>query len=234
VYTDYFTFLNLKLSPSFCHGTIEPVAEFNNVRDALHSKDYEGYIFPPNYHKARIDPVTGEEAASSRTSRPAEVFKIPASHCLTLYDCDSDHQSGRLGLAGFVIQSIAFLFGAKLQFYDWWMVGRVPVSTSTVNIHITKHNTETFIRKAIDTWNQFDVVDRKRITNLLYVYSEAGTREWDWERFQLEYMVTDACYKIANGRQQLSRGRKGYLAYRGRLLSDPVKVSIRPYPLLMH
>jgi len=31
VYTDYFTFLNLKLNLSFGYGTIEPVADFDKV-----------------------------------------------------------------------------------------------------------------------------------------------------------------------------------------------------------
>jgi hypothetical protein len=122
-----------------------------------------------------------------------------------------------MGLAGFLIQALACLLGLKLQFHDWWMVGAIPVGNRTVNIFTTLADIEGFLRKAIDRWKQFDKENRKRITNLLYVFSEAGTREWNWEHFQFEYAVTDPCFEIAGNHNQLTKKRGRMMEHDERL-----------------
>jgi hypothetical protein len=35
------------------------------------------------------------------------------------------------------------------------------------------------------------------MTNVLFMHSRAPSYEWDWERFTIEYMVLDGCWKLA-------------------------------------
>src|SRR5207249_1122143 len=35
------------------------------------------------------------------------------------------------------------------------------------------------------------------ITNVLFMHSRVPSYEWDWERFTMEYMVFDGCWKLA-------------------------------------
>ena len=43
------------------------------------------------------------------------------------------------------------------------------------------------------------------ITNVLFMHSRAPSYEWDWERFTIEYMVLDGCWRLA----ELLNGVKG-------------------------
>lgn len=103
---------------------------------------------------------------------------------------------GQSALGGFVILCFSYLYGTRLQFWDWWLDGRIPVK-STIDIYVTQSAAESFLTKAIRTWKLLDNHCKLVASNALYLHSKAGAAEWDWERFQLEYIVSDACYYIA-------------------------------------
>jgi len=95
---------------------------------------------------------------------------------------------------------IAWLFSTRLQFSDWWVEGRIPIKPTT-NVHVNLQTAENFVSKAIRTWKKLHRRDKMIVSNMLYLYSKSGSVEWDWERFQMEYTVFDACHAIVSRQQ---------------------------------
>lgn len=174
--TDSFGFLEYEVDLAFDWGSIKTRSDIIEVRRALGNRLVkDGYIYPP---------------------RPSEMFKLPPSHNLILND-ERDVANARRGLGGLIMHLLAFLFGKRLQFHDWWFAYRIPLTATTINISLHDREIHKFLDKSATPWRSFDELNRSRIVNLLIAYSLAGALEWDWQRFQLEYMVMDACYRIA-------------------------------------
>lgn len=194
---DRFGFLNDKISFIFDGGSVDTVNDFVKVRKWINSQtNLDGYLYPSISYKANKDIQSGKWKRIPKTNRPAKYFHIPPSHCLMLTN-PSDVRTNRYGLGSFIVQSLAFLYGTKLQFWDWFIEGRIPTKTQTINIALFAPDVQIFFDKAVPTWSKYNDKDKNRMINLLFVHSTAGAVEWDWQRFQLEYMVTDACYAIA-------------------------------------
>jgi len=75
----------------------------------------------------------------------------------------------------------------------------------THNIHPTKDTAEDFLSHCYRAWQGWPTKEQKLITNLLFMHSRAPSYEWDWERFTIEYMVLDGCWRLA----ELHHGVKG-------------------------
>ncbi len=192
-------FLNAPTNFVFDGGKLLLLPDFRKIKRWVERHaNLDGFIYPPMSYRARVNPSTGRKTRVSKTRKPALLHPVPPSHQLIL-DGVTDMQKARSSLSGFVVQCFAFLYGTRLQFWDWWFEGRVPI-TPTVNVIVTQTAAERFVSKAIRTWKSLDTRSQMVATNLLYIFSKAGSVEWDWERFQLEYIVTDACYAIANRR----------------------------------
>jgi hypothetical protein len=173
---DRFGFLNARIRIDFDGGCVETLDDFKETSSRIGSlADTDGYLYP-----------------STRHPQFSPVF---SSHKLTLSN-NADPLCNRDGIAGFVVQSLAFLFGTKLQFWDWYLEGRVPVKVSNVDFSPLQKSIDLFLHKAIDSWNQYTPIEKRRIISILFVHSVAGAIQWDWQQFMLEYMVTDACYKM--------------------------------------
>jgi len=93
-----------------------------------------------------------------------------------------------------------------VQFCDWWIDGRIPIK-SNVYVNVTVNSAQNFVSKAIETWMYLTEKNKSIATNLLYLYSKSGSLEWDWERFQLECIVFDACSKIGMERAKIKKER---------------------------
>jgi len=195
--SDSFGFLFEKLNVSFDGGSVTTREDFVKARKWVNSQvNKDGYLYPSTSYAVTKDIKSEKWKRVPKTTRPAKFFHMPPSHEISMLN-PTDQKSDRYGLAGFVVQSLAFLYGTKLQFWDWFIEGRVPVKTQTINIALTASDVEMFFGRAVPTWKDYSHINKKRMVNLLFVHSVAGAVEWDWQRFQLEYMVTDACYRIA-------------------------------------
>lgn len=194
---DSFGFLFEKLQFSFEGGSVSTREDFVKARKWINSQtNKDGYLYPSTSYTVTKNIKSNKWRRIPKTSRPAKFFHIPPSHYITLTSPQSERDN-RYGLSGFVVESLAFLFGTKLQFWDWFIEGRIPTKTQTINIALSPSDVEAFFQHAVPTWQAFDSDNKKRMSNLLFVHSVAGAVEWDWQRFMLEYMVTDACYRIA-------------------------------------
>lgn len=93
---------------------------------------------------------------------------------------------------------LGYLFGIRLQFSDWWFDGRVPTRLwETHKITFSETAVQEFLSHSYETWNSWKDEERRLITNALYMHCRAPMYRWDWERFTIEYMVLDACWKLA-------------------------------------
>jgi hypothetical protein len=195
---DSFGFLFEQLNFSFDGGSVKTREDFVKARKWVNSQtNKDGYLYPSTSYTAAKNINSNKWRRVPKTSRPAKFFHMPPSHHIALVN-STDQKADRYGLEGFVVEGLAFLFGTKLQFWDWFIEGRVPTKTQTINLSLLPSDVERFFGRAVPAWHGLSELNKKRMVNLLFVHSVAGAVEWDWQRFQLEYIVTDACYRIAH------------------------------------
>ena len=188
---DRFGFLPCEYAIEFEGGRISPVPNYNEGLALVEQYTHEdGFLYPPI--GCRVN-ESGEEVPKTR--RPAHLHPVTASHELSL-PFSGTTEDLRKGPGGIVILLLAYLFGVRLQFEGWWLDGRVPVR-STHNIHVTKVVAEDFLSQCYQIWRKWPERNQKLISNLLFMHSRAPTYEWDWERFMIEYLVFDGCWKLS-------------------------------------
>lgn len=196
---DRFGFLPCDWTFKFDAGEIRPLPEIEKVREAIESYTNEdGFLYPPLSHRSRLDWKTGEVLEKiPGTERPAHLHQVPPSH--ELYLCVSGTvEETRKGAGAFIIHLLAYLFGIRLQFHDWWFDSRVPIRMGqTHNVYPHKTVAEHFLSQCYKVWENWSAEEQKLIINLLFMHSRAPCYEWDWERFAIEYMVFDGCWKLA-------------------------------------
>jgi len=194
---DFFGYLPCDWIIEFNGGRISPIAEFDKVTTwVAKSTNQDGFIYPPIERQMKWDMSTKKYLGEvPKSKRPALLHRIPASHKLCLYSL-GEAEDIRKGLGSLIIHLLAYLFGVRLQFFDWWFDGRVPTK-STHNVHFTKETVENFISHCYQTWSNWDEEEKKLIINVLYMHSRVPSYEWDWEQFMIEYMVLDGCYNLA-------------------------------------
>jgi hypothetical protein len=188
---DRFGFLPFEYAIEFEGGTISPVSNYDGIRASVEEHTYDdGFLYPHLTRRVReLDEKTETKWPPSLT------YQISASHELSLSSAGTLEELRR-GPSGFVIHLLAYLFGVRLQFHDWWVDGRMPIR-STHNIHVTKAVAEDFLSNCYQIWRKWPERNQKLISNLLFMHSRAPSYEWDWERFMIEYMVFDGCWKLS-------------------------------------
>jgi hypothetical protein len=203
--SDFFGYLPHESSITFREGEISPVQQFDDVVAWIDKyKNEDGFLYPPVVRKikSKINTATScKEVPNS--ARPALLHRVPASHELRLFTMGESREV-RKGPSSFIIHLLAYLFGVRLQFHDWWFDGRIPVK-STHNIHLTKKAVEDFLSHCYRTWQSWPEKEQRLITNILYMHSRSPSYEWDWERFMIEYTVLDGCWNLSTSLYNLNR-----------------------------
>lgn len=194
---DAFGFLEYSEKIIFDGGHIIPSPDFSNACEwGRKYQNTDGWIYPPMEHMVKCDPMTGAAGgAIPNTERPSLLHQVPPSHLLYLH-ADEPSADSRKSHSGFLIHLLAYIFGTRLQFHDWWLDGRVPVKP-TNNTHFTHAAIEGFISHSYTTWQAWDTKNRKLFANILYMHSRTPSYEWDWERFLCEYIVFDALFALS-------------------------------------
>ncbi len=197
-YTDKFGFLNIKSSLLFEGGSVDVMDDFDLIRKYVEDNTHkDGFLYPPQIKSMRVDPSTMEDIEEiPKTRRPALTYKLPSSHKISLH-MKGDENDIRTKDAGLVIHLLAYLFGTRLQFSDWWHDGRIPIK-STHNVDLSVITAENFISKSLVNWRQWNECHKQWMLNILIMHSRAASYEWDWERFTIEYMVLDGIYKLVS------------------------------------
>jgi hypothetical protein len=208
---DYFGFLPHKWTIEFDGGRISQVPELDEVSASIRKDTHEdGFLYPPIEYRAKVDPVTLKPLEKiPKTERPAHLYRIPRSHELSLSAFGTPDDI-RKGPGSFVIHLLAYLFGVRLQFHDWWVDGRLPLKEKarTHNIRFTEETAGEFLSHCYKTWKSWPGEDRKRVINVLFMHSRAPSYEWDWERFTIEYMVLDGCRRLVESLHLIQKKQK--------------------------
>jgi len=176
-YRDEFGFVPLDVTIAFEGGRISPLSSFNEaVNDVSASFDRNGVFCPPEYAR--------------------DLYKLKPTHEIILHNVNdySDVREVRLSDGGAVIQLVAYIFGVRTQFHDWWFDSKIPCK-STHNLIITQSRLNEFMSHAYISWQAWNDEVRKLFINILYMNSRFVSYNWDWEKFTIGYMVLDGCFK---------------------------------------
>lgn len=199
--TDLFGVLNYNQKIEFNGGKISPVDNFKVIKEWIETyTNADGFMYPPFGSRWEIDSRTQEPIKEiPKTKRCAHLYIIPISHKITLYDVSVEIQEFRYGLGGLVVYLLSYLFGTRLQFYDWWIDGRIPINKKvrTNDFFIDNSTISNFISHSLSIFNKLNVKERMLFLNILYMNSKWSSYEWDWERFTIEYMIFDGCFNFA-------------------------------------
>ena len=205
---DRFGFLPFEEGCHFVGGAIEPVTNFNDVFKWLRENVYypslvarpaerfeHGILFPPMAWRQERHPTNGSVRTIGGSYRPAEMYRVPVSHYIRL-DAVSDVQNAREGATAFVTKVFGFIHDAPVQFWDWWFDGAASIGRH--DLFIPPAVLEDFIAHAYATWRTWPAEAQELMISLLKLHGHAPGYRWDSERFSWEYIVTDACYRIAD------------------------------------
>jgi hypothetical protein len=221
---DYFGFLPCAWTIDFGKGNVNPLDDFEEVENWVNKyKNQDGFLYPPLSRTMTVDPSTMEfKEEIPNTERPAFLYNMPPSHKIIFYNTSNETEYFRGGPGGFIMHILGYLFGTRLQFKDWWFDGRVPIE-STHNVYISKDTASEFLLESYNNWKRWNNKLRTFFTNILYMHSRSPSYEWDWERFAIEYMTFDACYKFA---MEVGIISKKNVTHKDRIKTICVKFSI--------
>jgi len=200
-------FLPVERTIRFSGGAFVLLDDYQDVAGAVRAAtNADGFVYPPLEKRMRAQPKFHDEKALPedqwdweevpKTERPAHLHRLPPSHELRLEEPPFENDL-RKHDGAFLMYLAGYLYGYRLQFYDWWFDGRVNM-TSSHNINVRDEKATDFLTKSYANWKTWSPDVRKHFTNILYMNSRSELYEWDWERFMIAYMVFDACYKHAN------------------------------------
>jgi hypothetical protein len=198
-------FLPISRSLEFDGGSLSVLPEFDEARSAIaFETNPDGYVYPPVQRmvKRRMGDLESSGVELPGSMRAALLWHLGASHEISLEVLQSrDEFRSRDG--AFVMYAVAYLYGYRLQFDEWWFDGRIPMKRSTHHVLPVRDAESRFLSAAYRTWFQWQAAEQRRFTNLLYMHSRAPSYEWDWEQFLSEYMVTDALFRQNDNLQRL-------------------------------
>jgi len=205
VKADQFGFLPINREIVWDCGKVRPLINLSDrIREVMNVTNKDGFVYPPavvsitaslKSNGAKVIPR--EEARwveIPKTRRTALLHKLPSSHTLIL-DTEPIEADFRTGDGAFLMHFVGYVFGYRLQFEDWWHDGRVYMKGRRW-VFVRKGVEKNLISQAYATWRTWPRPERVRFTNLLFMNSRSDSYEWDWERFLINYMVFDACYRV--------------------------------------
>lgn len=197
---DLVGFLPINDALHFTGGRFEPVPDLAGlILNVAEFTNADHFVYPPTIHKVTtgsFEPSKATWTEVPKTSRPAHLHRLPPSHFLHI-DSLPVNANLRSEDGAFLIYAAGYVFGYRMQFYDWWFDGRLPMR-SAHGAHVTPNTASAFLDKAYSSWRAWPSIAKKRFTNALYMLRRGSSYEWDWEEFTIYYMVFDALYRTAN------------------------------------
>ena len=192
-----FGFLQVPWAMGFTGGSISPISEYEEISLAVEKQlSSDGFLYPPRIkcHETR---ASGYWRSQPKKTRPGFLHPVWPSHDLHLLSAEK-YDDVYDGPASFVVHCLSFLFKTRLQFASWFFDGRIPISNFQHRFTMfSRPVAEAFLSQGYEAWRGWEQSEQVRFTNILYMHSRVNSYEWDWEQFILEYMVLDACWKMA-------------------------------------
>lgn len=189
-----FGFLPEPIVASFSGVHIEPLPD-HEQRLGWYQKNsnIDGHIYPPLVATYKGNFEQKKARKIPRTTRPAAVYCLPASHILSInapIEPAFPHSDFAL-----LIHSLAFIFGTRLQFEEWKFDGRVPVESklaASISTPVRLH----FVEHVYEWWKGLPSELKVRAVSLFYAYNCSIAAEWEWDAFYQHYMVFDGLFRL--------------------------------------
>jgi hypothetical protein len=190
-----FGFLPIEWMIEFDYGKIIPIPEFKKISKIIKKHlHHDGNFYPPTLESVFLVNLV-KSKKTRKTKRPTFLYPVPPSHDLFISPPRAETDI-REGSAGFILHLLAFLFHTRLQFADWYYDGRIPIDWLGKEVH-NPYQAGKYLSLVYKIWLGWQQEEQKRFTNILYMYSRRFVYEWEWEEFIIQYMVLDACWKMA-------------------------------------
>lgn len=177
---DQFGFLSEECKFECDEFRIFPVDEFHKLVEEIKAEVYrDGFLYPHYDTKTHL-------------------YKLPATHNIELKQNNFSlgKRELRLGIIGFIMHLIGYIYGRRLQFHDWWFDSRISFNGQH-NIRVSKEGFKRFFAISLAKFDSWNDNSKKFFINILYMHNRVPTYEWDWERFAVEYMVLDASWRFS-------------------------------------
>lgn len=189
-----FGFLPEPYTASWAGTDIRPLPDYDERR-AWYEKysNADGYFYPPQVDTYELRQNGTRKRKVPRTSRPAPLFRLPASHTVEIRS--PVEETPPYSDSTLLLHVLAFIFGTRLQFEEWRFDGRVPTK-STLNAYVPDLVRSHFIEHAYAWWKTLPSETRERVINLFYAFNRASSAEWDWDAFYQQYMVFDGLFRL--------------------------------------
>lgn len=202
MWKDSFGFLADGPEFKFEGGEIVRLPNFEETAEWVKQRKHpDGFAYPRQvitceqikYPAEQDDPTAWQEIPG--TERPGLINRLPSSHEIRLEGFDSNADL-RLADGGFLVHLLGYLYGVRMQFKGWWLDMRIP-TTNNHGAYVTLEGASEFLSRAYRTWCGWSDDNRKRATNALFMNARSPCYDWEWEQFNVNYMVFDALYRIA-------------------------------------
>ena len=157
----------------------------------------DGFLYPPIVATYK-ESLGGSKEKINNSEREAKVFRLPRSHILSILHPEIFVENDIPSIADLVIYYLGFVFGYRCQKANKWLDGRVNTQSYSDHSNPNYIWIEKSIEKLLSFWCLLDARIRRVVINALFLHNRASKYHWDWERFMIEYQVTDALYRVAN------------------------------------
>jgi len=181
------------LSENICYETedckISPLGNFSDKIKALQSEGliHDGWLYPPCE-----EPSRRHNDPDKLPKIPCRAFSLTPTHIIEtkngLYEKDREE---------FLINVLGFIKGVKLVPSEWSHFYRVPINLhKLVGFVCTKGETQSLLEISNHFYSTHDIEVRKMFFGAVHWFLFADSYYHDFERFDCQYKVLDACYKL--------------------------------------
>ncbi len=194
---DKFGFVPEKWKLSFENYEIFPVENYDAYAKAINESTHrDKFYYPSLAEQVGVDIKTRKPVGRiPKTERPAQLYQMPPSHIIKVKNATESLHHLREGALGFIVHLLAYLFGRRFQFHDWWFEGKIPMNDHH-NILLDENEAQDFMQHSFTEWKAMMPDEQKFFTNLLFMHSRTMSYQWDWERFMMEYIIFDGCWRF--------------------------------------
>lgn len=95
----------------------------------------------------------------------------------------------------FIINLISFIYQTKLQFHDYFFVGRIPFKQKPI-ARIKENDLILILERSLYQFREWEAKNRKRIINILSIYQRGKSLEWNSDKYIHYYLALDTLWRL--------------------------------------
>jgi len=135
------------------------------------------------------------------------LYKMPATYSIYLKTNQQLPEDFRLKDGALIIHLLAFLFKSRAQFSDWYFDTPFPLKQDRI-ASFNKKELKRAVNTIYTSFSKWNKDAQTSYINALYLHARSIAYEWEWERFIMEYIITDSLWKLCTNHLQLISNKK--------------------------